>query len=299
MVEVMLKNKPLPPSEAFVQGKSALKGTASQKWCLFRLLPQIFGSSIPEGNKDWEVYLLLREILDMFLSDRLPLQSLSYLEIKVQEFLRSFVSRYPSVRLIPKMHYLIHYPRMISLFGPLKQLWCMRFEAKHQYFKSLATRIKNFRNICKTLAERHQLLQSFEFSELALDDVLSTNSAKSVERAELHPCIQEALPVGVTWQAKSVTLRQVTYKVEDVLLMRRGDDPEFCQIIGIFIVSNEVAFLVERFEVLEFRRHRYSYLVARCGTMYAVKPGDEALSECLDLYFGGELVTRCEIVLFD
>ena len=32
----------------------------------------------------------------------------------------------------------------------------MRFEAKHAYFKSLAHRIKSFKNISKSLANRHQ-----------------------------------------------------------------------------------------------------------------------------------------------
>ncbi|XP_065654849.1 uncharacterized protein LOC136081463 [Hydra vulgaris] len=57
----------------------------------------------------------------------------------------------------PKIHFLVHYPRMISQFGPLRLLWCLRFEAKHQYFKQIAHRVKNFRNITKTLAERHQM----------------------------------------------------------------------------------------------------------------------------------------------
>lgn len=32
----------------------------------------------------------------------------------------------------------------------------MRFESKHNYFKDLAHRVKNFKNILKTMAERHQ-----------------------------------------------------------------------------------------------------------------------------------------------
>ena len=41
-------------------------------------------------------------------------------------------------------------------YGPPVRYWCMRFEAKHAYFKSLALRIKNFKNIAKSLATRHQ-----------------------------------------------------------------------------------------------------------------------------------------------
>lgn len=50
----------------------------------------------------------------MLLYDELPSESLVYMEVKIQEFLRSFVTRYPEARIIPKLHYLVHYPRMIS-----------------------------------------------------------------------------------------------------------------------------------------------------------------------------------------
>ena len=37
----------------------------------------------------------------------------------------------------------------------------MRFEAKHQYLKALATRIGNYINICYSLAVRHQSYQCY------------------------------------------------------------------------------------------------------------------------------------------
>jgi len=41
-------------------------------------------------------------------------------------------------------------------FGPLVRSWCMRFEGKHNYFKDMAHRVKCFKNIPKTMAQRHQ-----------------------------------------------------------------------------------------------------------------------------------------------
>lgn len=46
-------------------------------------------------------------------------------------------------------------------YGPLKQYWTMRFEAKHSYFKKLAQNIGNFINLPFTLALRHQKLQCY------------------------------------------------------------------------------------------------------------------------------------------
>jgi hypothetical protein len=37
----------------------------------------------------------------------------------------------------------------------------MRFEAKHGFFKSLAHKVKCFKNIPKTLAQRHQNLMCY------------------------------------------------------------------------------------------------------------------------------------------
>ena len=39
----------------------------------------------------------------------------------------------------------------------------MRYEAKHSYFKDLAQKIKCFKNISKSLAERHQRLVCYQF----------------------------------------------------------------------------------------------------------------------------------------
>lgn len=40
--------------------------------------------------------------------------------------------------------------------GPLTGSWCMRYEAKHHYFKKLSTIIGNFMNLPYTLSMRHQ-----------------------------------------------------------------------------------------------------------------------------------------------
>ena len=49
--------------------------------------------------------------------------------------------------------------------GPLSRMWCMRYEAKHSYFKQLARVMGNFKNISKTLAERHQHYMCYHMME--------------------------------------------------------------------------------------------------------------------------------------
>lgn len=57
------------------------------------------------------------------------------------------------------MHYLVHLPTMMIKFGPMIRSWCMRFEARHKYFKDLAKVIKNFKNLPYSLSLRHQCKQ--------------------------------------------------------------------------------------------------------------------------------------------
>jgi muramidase (phage lysozyme) len=40
----------------------------------------------------------------------------------------------------------------------------MRFESKHLYFTKLVKVVNNFKNICSTLAMRHQLMQAYHLS---------------------------------------------------------------------------------------------------------------------------------------
>ncbi len=48
--------------------------------------------------------------------------------------------------------------------------WCMRYEAKHEGFKRLASIIGNFVNIGWTLANRHQHRQCYELmAESSID----------------------------------------------------------------------------------------------------------------------------------
>ena len=45
----------------------------------------------------------------------------------------------------------------------LGRYWCMRFEGKHSYFKNLSHRVSCFKNIPKTLANRHQNMICYFF----------------------------------------------------------------------------------------------------------------------------------------
>ncbi|XP_064479635.1 uncharacterized protein LOC135392901 [Ornithodoros turicata] len=289
-------NRPDELSSTFLSDHRCLKGTASQRWCLFRLLPLIFSSGIPEGNEHWDVYLTFRGIVDMLLAEEMPVDCVPYLEVRIQDFLKCFTTQYPSARIIPKIHFLIHYPRMMLALGPLRYYWCMRFEAKHQYFKALASRVKNFRNICKTLANRHQLMQCYYLHASSQDSGYKTSVPKSVASSSLQRCVQEIAREQEVWEVRCATLNAVTYRTEDIIVQKKGDIPDFSQISGVYIIAGKIYLLLNDLIVQGYRRHKCVYRVSRSNVYRIGLRGQEASHHMLDLYSGGEVMPMWELI---
>lgn len=133
-----VRNRPEAIFNTFLQLKTPLKGSATQSFCLFRHLSLFVGECVPSEDQVWQLYLLLHDIMDITMCWKLPVCYVECLQRKIHFFLLGFTSLFPSVSLLCKMHYLIHYPSLIQKYGPLIGLWTMRFEAKHQYFKEIS-----------------------------------------------------------------------------------------------------------------------------------------------------------------
>ena len=150
------KNKPSCLLESVLKSKDhALRQHASQIWCLLRVLPLLVASLIPEGNLHWSLILMLRKIVDVAFSDSITEGLILYLKHLIQEHHALFRHLFPHTRLLPKHHFMVHYPMALKNMGPLINLWSMRFEAKHNLSKRLAGVVGCFKDFCKTAASRH------------------------------------------------------------------------------------------------------------------------------------------------
>lgn len=81
--------------------------SAAQMWCLARFLPVMIGSLVPEDDEHWQVLL---EIMDVVLSPETTEHAVGVLEGLIEEHHYRFVDLYPGRSIIPKMHYMVHYP---------------------------------------------------------------------------------------------------------------------------------------------------------------------------------------------
>ena len=136
---------------------SSLRQSASQMWLLSIILPLLVGDFIPECSEHWHCFLFLLKICSIAAAWTISKSSIEYLSLLIEEHHELFKKLYPEKIIIPKMHYMFHYPSQIRNFGPLVYSWTMRYESKLRILKC-ASRHGNFKNICKTVAKKHQHL---------------------------------------------------------------------------------------------------------------------------------------------
>ena len=166
----------------------------------------------------------------------------------------------------PKHHYLSHYPRAYMNAGPLINVWGMRMESKHTYFKGVIRVAKNFKNVPLTCATRHQLSQiSHHFNGLfPMVKVIIPDNAPTLDEISpsLAPNLQQFLtshdPSSLV--PKFVTVYGTRYDVGEVLVLEVLDEGlfEVGVIKCILLVENQVCFCVSVFEA---SLSKYGYYV--------------------------------------
>ena len=144
--------------------ENAVRQTASQMWCLLLFLPLMIGDLVSRQSSHWKLFLLLREICSIVFAPVVTNGLGVFLKQLIIDHHNMFKTLYPDRRLIPKHHFMIHYGRMIVMFGPLVKLWCMRFESKHCPMKRQAHVVYNFKNISKTLAYKNQIQSMYSWT---------------------------------------------------------------------------------------------------------------------------------------
>ena len=87
--------------------------TAAQMWNFATYLPLLIGDKIPEDDPMWECHLLLLEITKYCTAQVTSKASAAYVAALIDQPHRTFKQCYPSRPLTPKMHYMVHFPRLL------------------------------------------------------------------------------------------------------------------------------------------------------------------------------------------
>ena len=118
-------------------------------------IPIFLGEHLDDSDQWYSNLLSLIRITVICFKPVVDETTAGVLQSEITQFLHSFCEIYSSERVKPKMHFLLHFPRQLQDFGPLRHHGTMRSEGKHQEFKN--HRWMNFNNLPLSLLKRHQL----------------------------------------------------------------------------------------------------------------------------------------------
>ena len=132
-----------------------IKQKASSMLTIAYMLPFFLGLFLDEDDARYNNLLCMIRITCTCFKPVVDATCAGVLGEEIAEFLKSFCEIYGPTKVKPKMHFMVHFPKQMLEFGPLRHHSTMRAEAKHGYFKD--HRWLNFNNLPLSLLKRHQL----------------------------------------------------------------------------------------------------------------------------------------------
>lgn len=155
---------------------------------------------------------------------------ISVIEQKIYEYLSKFKFLYPTFKLKPKHHFLVHYGRCIRNFGPPNQYSTIRFEAKHSFFKRVNEANHNHRNLCYSLAKRHQNLQTYYLMAPYYFNDYELGTIQKLDNDYVELVKLDLNCTDLTFH-KWIIYDDIKYVIGDVIVLRLENDmPVFAQI---------------------------------------------------------------------
>ncbi|XP_051158553.1 uncharacterized protein LOC127279936 [Leptopilina boulardi] len=163
----------------------------------------------------------------------------------------------------PKQHYMTHFPRDYVKFGSLVQFWCMKVEAKHALLKNKAKCVHNAKNLAFTLANWHQVNQTFQMTHTLLKEVVT--GPRKVRLTETLP-FQHLYPDNPTLTLVSwVRYNGTKYTARKCYIPVGYNDqnflPLFAELFNIVIEDNLPVFICRFVETVEHNVRLMAYRV--------------------------------------
>ncbi|XP_064622528.1 uncharacterized protein LOC135484778 [Lineus longissimus] len=134
-----------------------LRQSSAQMLSLGFSLPFLMSdvAGLNEDDKHLACFLLLLKICSIGFTFEVSVSDSERLRYLIGRHHEQFRALYPD-NIVRKHHFMPHFPRQMLMFGPLRYSWCMRFEGLNCLEKGHVLCGKNFKNVAKTIAMRHQ-----------------------------------------------------------------------------------------------------------------------------------------------
>lgn len=265
-------DKPAP-----IEDISRLRQSASQMWLLARILPLLVGDLIPRNDNNWLCFLKLLKISEICTANVLSEDTAAFLKLLIEEHHSEFKLLYPGETITPKMHFMIHFSRQILNYGPLIHTWTMRHESKLRIIKR-AARVSNYKNVCQTVAKRHQhLLCYYMHTDMILKPPVQIGSCKLYTLATQPQCVKILLEQkfqlteeSILFSPSFVICNGRTFKSNAFILYHFDAlEPIFCKISTIIKTqTNKVVLVLNEYVTQYYDNHYHAFCIKDTSTVH-------------------------------
>lgn len=88
-------------------------------WALAVNMPLMIGDQVATDDEKWECFLLLLDILQLCTARVATTAHAGILEALISDHHHLFTRCYPNASIIPKMHYMVHFPQQITRYSEI------------------------------------------------------------------------------------------------------------------------------------------------------------------------------------
>lgn len=293
-----IKNKPSAnfTNDSFKAKNKKLKQNGCQAWCLARMFGFLF-PEVPEDNPHLQLVNLLQESMLYFFSGKLRQSDIDKLRDIVTRHHSLYQQLYMDIgeeileddapgpdesdvddpaeevvnarrRINPgnKMHHMKEAVEEAEEYGPPFLYWCARYEARHQLFTRYGAVCCNFINITKSMAQMYQMstlcgirntsLRQEELEVLGASDIPLVNCDHRELLLESGYDDEDTVEI-----ATAVKIAGDEYRVGVFVLISAADSPTFAIIKRVYVVENEVTFIVHPWNTIGFVKRFCAYQV--------------------------------------
>lgn len=145
------KNKSIDDITVEMVDNEKIKCSGAEMETLFLNFATIIGHKVPHDAGEWNVYIKMREVYSVLTAKVALPGAFQLLYNLISEHHELFLYNFPEKHFKPKHHFMLHYPNVNDMIGPICRISSLRYEAYH----------KKFKNVSRITACRINLLTTF------------------------------------------------------------------------------------------------------------------------------------------
>lgn len=252
--------------------------------------PLLVGDLVPENNQIWLFLINFIEMIDLLLLPKFNNQIILNLQKHITYHNNKYTELFQD-SLKPKHHFLIHYCNIIKKSGPLKLLWCYRFESKHRQLKMYTKNITSRVQIPISLGIKYSINFSDFILSLSNSSCISKNEGSPLSSCVYFEKIKMLLSpndLAVLDQAfcyDQIIHNNTVYKTNHILTALFDSNTLVYKLKKIICFDEKVFFLCDTLNVLSYNKHYVSYVVSSVDTdLYVLKRSTDFMGPPINLY---------------